>query len=171
MQQKRNIQNMPQLIWVHSVSRLLLVPFLLLLEKRDPELWPYLTKFSSFHISMDHYPEKRQNSLSLEVRSVSIPLMKVSAGTSAFLLRNSSVRACFAMTVYQHEPKKEVTHLLIYPRSQGGYSIQVALVITLNWMHCRIAMTPTHTPLWWILFLRVLWSRFFCFPSCDWVNI
>jgi len=46
-----------------------------------------------------------------------------SFGGNTFLLRDSSVRGCFAMTLYS-DAEKEITHYLVYPRTSGGYSIQ-----------------------------------------------
>jgi len=44
-------------------------------------------------------------------------------GGNCYLLRASSVRGCFAMTLFRQN-EKEITHYLIYPRTNGGYSIQ-----------------------------------------------
>jgi len=45
-----------------------------------------------------------------------------SAGDS-YLLRNSSVRGCYALTRY-NKAENLVTHFLVYPKAQGGFSIQ-----------------------------------------------
>jgi hypothetical protein len=42
-----------------------------------------------------------------------------SHGGDCFLLRSSSVRGCYAMTVYIKE-EDEITHYLIYPRTAGN---------------------------------------------------
>lgn len=48
-----------------------------------------------------------------------------SSGEDAFLLRASSVRSCYAMSVYS-KASNEIIHYLVYPRSAGGFSIQDA---------------------------------------------
>eukprot|EP01119_Soliformovum_irregulare_P010556 TRINITY_DN2604_c0_g1_i1.p1 TRINITY_DN2604_c0_g1~~TRINITY_DN2604_c0_g1_i1.p1 ORF type:complete len:1059 (-),score=337.43 TRINITY_DN2604_c0_g1_i1:28-3204(-) len=49
--------------------------------------------------------------------------LATSLGTDAFLLRTSSVRSCFAITVY-HNKAREVVHFLIYPQNSGNYALQ-----------------------------------------------
>ena len=47
------------------------------------------------------------------------------AEADSFLLRASSVRFCYAMSVYS-KASNEIIHYLVYPRSAGGFSIQDA---------------------------------------------